>query len=381
MTEFLQSLQRKLGNGDLKPLKFKSTADSSSARYLLPIFKRSMGGSNCQYNAFKNAIKLAYETKRAVVLTPFFLHGGYVTGQYNLDNMRDFNETFNAKRLDKLLPVATLDKFKEVCNHGETKVVTWDIGPPGHYEETRKTRFGEYYGINLPPAAEVVDPTRTTSEEVNVFDQSPCAAFYNPRVINIEFENEAKLSRDVDLHLVRTPNVLALADELSEYICDGEPYLALHWRNRSAEKPCVFGSKQESYCQQLQAVMSELAKDASVAIRRFMDQRNIQCMYVAYPSWSKEIIDHLGRNIDRKKIYTADNITSNVRASQIKDDFYLFSLLEQEICSRSEVFLGAGLSLWSQFVAEERLANDKESYYTHQIMGISDQNKTVLKLM
>ncbi|XP_077863405.1 uncharacterized protein LOC144346737 [Saccoglossus kowalevskii] len=90
--------------------------------------------------------------------------------------------------------------------------------------------------------------------------------------------------------------------------------------------------------------ISKIADSTAEGVKQFMTERNIRCVYVAFPPYSSEIIKKL-KHANINKIVSREDITSKSYPIKMRDeirlDNYHVALLEQEICSRSSVFLTA----------------------------------------
>ncbi|XP_070547036.1 uncharacterized protein [Ptychodera flava] len=349
---------------------FGHNKDRNPTRYLLPMRSVLGGGSNSQYERFKVAIAFAASTNRTLVLTPFFLHGGHVRG-YNDEHMRSFDVTFDAEELEKLLPLSTIEQYNQDCKAHNTKAVGWDI----HYEPYEQTREQFYFdvlGIKLPTIYDVkiLEHDKTFDELRADTENEQCVAFSvdGPYILHRTRHREGS-DKAVDKYLLPTKDVRAVGERFSRMLCQGQSYLSLHWRNKSSEMPCFFGREKEGrLCAPFREKTRELAEIAADAVSDLMKREHIKCIYVACPLWSLEIIDILAKRIPKKDIFISADLAFPDKYKQLSDDYYMVSLVEQEIAYRAAIFVSAGYSNWSDFVRERR---DAEGMVTHNIRDLA----------
>ncbi|XP_070547084.1 uncharacterized protein [Ptychodera flava] len=162
-------------------------------------------------------------------------------------------------------------------------------------------------------------------------------------------------------------------------ICHGESYVVFHWRNRSAEMPCFFGRDKGIPCADLLKEIRKVAEQACDAIADLMKRENIKCIYVACPLWSLEIIDILSKRIPRKDIFISGDLDVPDKFKRYFEDYYMLSLVDQEIAARAAIFISQGSSNWSDFVKELRDTSGRVTYNIRELAGIpADVNKAII---
>ncbi|XP_077870435.1 uncharacterized protein LOC144364032 [Saccoglossus kowalevskii] len=349
-------------------------------RYLLPVLRYGGGGTNSQFKHFENAAILSLVTNRTIALTPFFLNGGHVRG-FTRETLRDFNKTFNVAKLAQLMPVSEIKDFQNDCENRRINVITWD-GDEDAYKLTRRELFRKLLAIRLPrhAAVHVLDGERNSDELSRILGDEPCVALYRPHDFNLTEHEYEKQRQIVHSHLVRTDFVKNVTDVIIQKMCDGKPYLAFHWRNKTTEYPCIFQMRKglkpnESVSFSCEAKKSEvllMADKVAENIADIMQKKKIECVYVATLTWSQTIVEHLAKRIPRNKIYISDNITAGDDLSVLRDDLYTMSLVEQEICFRAEIFIASCASHWSQFVMADRDGVGKTTDCTSELPGMKN---------
>ncbi|XP_077994016.1 uncharacterized protein LOC144447803 [Glandiceps talaboti] len=349
-------------------------AQSTKSRYLLPMKTLQGGGTNRQYFIFENAVMLALLTKRSLVQMPFFLHGGHTYG-FSMEHMRDFNTTFDLSSVKELLPLATIEEYVNTCKPENTKIITW--GNTEKYESTRTKMLRDKIGIELEGVDKVMklDDEMGLEEFQILTDGAQCLVYFAIDRFRLEIDQltSQSLKDDITEHLVRTPRVRKIVDDISHDICNGDPYLALHWRNKTSERPC--NGKVKTECQDILREASYFADITGSEIFNLMKKYKLKCLYVACPLWSLKIIDHLAKRIPRDHIFISANLTTGRTENQdYFDDYYYLALIEQEIVYRAQVFVSAGSSNWSNFVVLLRELTGRTTFNIRDLPGMPTNN-------
>ncbi|XP_002736503.1 uncharacterized protein LOC100370466 [Saccoglossus kowalevskii] len=345
-----------------------------TAPFLLGIQRSDSGGQNNQYLAMEKVIVMALLSNRTLVMTPFFLHGGHVRG-YSTEHMRQFNDTFDVKILNELLPLATVDEFREKCTSKETKVVTWNLSA---YQRSKEKLFDSELEIRLPDNDDVIMMKKVDIHRLEeIVNHAPCLGIYQSSRSRLQVNNTEEMLDKVRTHLRRSANVRNVTDRLLTGFCGGKPYLAMHWRNKSAEMPCYF-QRDANKCNKVKSQLSEVVPNITQAVAKLMKQRNISCLYISCPEWSLSILDHFSKVLPSEKVFSLRDLPVNKDNTGIMKDYYFKSLVEQEICYRSEIFLAARMSSWSEFVVNERNINHKRTYLIRQLPGVPEYKRPQL---
>ncbi|XP_070547053.1 uncharacterized protein [Ptychodera flava] len=361
--------------GALPPSTGPPPAKNSRTRYILPIKSKMGGGTNCQYEKFKNAVVLSLLTNRTLVMLPFFLHGGHVRG-FSIEHLRTFDASFDVDIFARLLPLATLEEYKKSCTHANTKVIGWDI-PTVDYENTRLVRYKRVVDIQLPNADAIVNLEQgcTLDDVIETLRDEECVAYATDTLLRMQLPAGQRQDMDkaVAKHLIRTPKIRHAVDAMSAELCKGERYLAYHWRNKTAEQPCYFGhGTGESHCETIKKEVRKMADLAVDGVLDLMEKENIECLYIACPLWSLEIVDIFSERLPRNQIYISQDLKVPPKYQTFFEDYYTLSLVEQEIAHRAAVFVASGYSNWSDFVSEGRIAIGRPTFSIREIARIPD---------
>nr|XP_006824886.1 PREDICTED: uncharacterized protein LOC100374251 [Saccoglossus kowalevskii] len=232
----------------------------------------------------------------------------------------------------------------------------------------------ENLGIEIPRLEDLAKTGQHSWRQLVKYNQElRCVGFYDPHRFRADVPQYQAYQKIIDEHLVRSTWVKQITDVARADICEGRPYLALHFRNKTGEGCHFFLDVRGSECEALIPTISYVADIVTVIVVDYMQKFRLDCLYVAHPLWSYEIVDHLAAKIPRRNIYTSADISAekHPELELFKEDMYFLSLLEQEICARSSAFIGCGRSNWSIFVWKERLAAGRvASYLLKQMPGI-----------
>ncbi|XP_077978941.1 uncharacterized protein LOC144434364 [Glandiceps talaboti] len=317
-------------------------------RYLISVHFDN-NGPNVQYESFQAGLKHALYRNRTIVASLFFTHW---TQEGGAGRVRQFDETFDVQRLREVIQVATLQEFQQECNHS-VHVLLVDPSVPfvaASYHYTVKM-FRQHFDIKLPNIDNVL---RSMAESVQVFENSTsvrCLGIYEPKAWKKSLPDMSYLSDIVNKFLVRAPPARKIANEVGNELCNGNPYLSMHWRNRSGEGCIRPGGR----CQSSIATVNEVAERAARDIYIFMKTSNLSCIYVALPPFSSYMITIL-RNANISNVVSKMDIIppKYPDVETQRNDNYIWSLVEQEICIRSQIFISTQFSSWSRQVRNAR---------------------------
>ncbi|XP_077865597.1 uncharacterized protein LOC102804210 [Saccoglossus kowalevskii] len=346
----------------------------SGKRYLFPLHCDN-NGPNVQYGVFRMGIAFAMYYNRTVVENTF---GGHWTsaqaGAEVVTRRRFVNETFDLPKIQKLVDVATVEEYQRECNGVIDNVLMHPFIKKPSLDEysaiySRKrgclqTRYGVKMPFQIPQTREEADALMSNPPDTR------CLGIFGPGLdTKWEFPGQDKYLRTVDQHLQNPPNIMKMAKDVGQRVCDGDPYMALHWRNRSGETcgHAAWGWK----CADIPKVVAVnlTAESAAIDIHELMKKRNISCIYVALPSFSGSILKILkDANIARVKSLVDITTDEYPDIMKISHDGYLISRLEQEICSRSKVFMATLFSSWSRFAYRLRDSLGLETQILHNFV-------------
>ncbi|XP_077992258.1 uncharacterized protein LOC144446385 [Glandiceps talaboti] len=182
--------------------------------------------------------------------------------------------------------------------------------------------------------------------------------------MNIDIESGDSLGQTVDTHLARSHDIGRMAEVFANKMCDGGSFIALHWRNRSGEI-CETSSSNHSSCNKVMDNLRKAVVHLTEVVVKYMNNNSFQCLYVAHPPHSERIVSYLSPMIPR--VYSSTDL---VAEGVVQDEFYT-SLVEQEICSRAEVFFSCNNCAWSQPVRADRKNSGKSTMFVSDLPGLN----------
>ncbi|XP_002741256.1 uncharacterized protein LOC100376342 [Saccoglossus kowalevskii] len=330
--------------------------DVPRRRYLLPVHKDA-NGPNCQYQAFRGAMKFAMAENRTLVEMWFRNHG---SAGRAYSGRKFVNETFDVDSIKQVVDLVSVEEFRKACNGTVDGILIdpFSVHLPllSYIEEykIRRNAFTAEYAITLPGINSV---PRTPEEQIRQYERArtvECLAYFEPDRLS-PVRVPANITRQVDLHLIRTPQIRKLAEKISTEICNNKPFICMHWRNRSGE---VAHCPSVTQCGNLTTVIN-VNKTAVVLaedVKKLMSERKLECIYVAFPPLGEKIVKILKnaqiRNVVTRKDITGDSYPVKL-PENVRLDNYHTALLEQEICIRSHLFLSHYSSL-SKMIRDAR---------------------------
>ncbi|XP_077868609.1 uncharacterized protein LOC144359233 [Saccoglossus kowalevskii] len=348
------------------PTEIESTKSGDDyVKYIFGLQRYGTGGQNAQYSGFVNAVLFALITNRTLVMTPFFVHGGHVMHGYNREHMKEFNDTFNKSRLDQLVRLTTVQHYKSTCNESNSMVLTWC---DAKYHDSSTTLFN-IFGLQLPGELTVLKKNISQQELDDLVGGVQCLVFYQTHKFRIKVSNKEDALMNIRMHLERSPDIKRVTDTALNGVCQ-RPFLALHFRNKSAEMPCFFHYN-KTRCDNIKRRVLSLVENITTAVAEIMKSNNLSCLYVSCPLWSRGIIDNLAQKIPRDRIFTSDDLTRDANSIPYYNDYYFLSLVEQEICYRSSIFIASTWSTWSTHVRYERISAGRQTFYLNELPGIT----------
>ncbi|XP_070576559.1 uncharacterized protein [Ptychodera flava] len=349
----------------LSPVKEDSSVPSGNGgntkmkHYLLPIMYFN-SGPNYLYSLFKNAITVAVYQHRTLVLLPFPIHGSQ--GHMRTTDLREFNATFDVVELQQIVDTVSMAEFKHECSSTVEAVYTPDKNyfESSNYEKHVEA-FWELHSLALPYR-------RFTKEKPILFEESPemdkmkCLGIFGlSSVSNMAIPERGNISFNIQKHLVRSKGIRNTARKIVKTVCDGKPYLAMHFRNKTGE--AMRCRQKDGPCAYEMSQLSQNVANIMVDIQMLMKQCKSTCLYVAYPiKYSSAVMDilrkgNLGRIVDQTTILEEDNPYLDT----FKADPYMLSLLEQEICNQATLFIAWKSSAWSNFIRLQRSVTQGET--------------------
>ncbi|XP_070567187.1 uncharacterized protein [Ptychodera flava] len=341
-------------------------------RFLFPILHYG-GGPSFQYRQLKLAIEFAVYTNRTIVLSDFRYHRkGYIAGRAL------FEDTFNARVFKKLMPAVSIQDFREKC--GPRVRTAWTFYHSTRYKDNNSVAdlyqqsrqwLLERANVQIPDVKSVSFP-KSIPESWRKLEKTAadrCVVMVSPVGFeSVQLPNKQMMSDAIDGHLVRTSVLQKAVVDVLARICDGNPILGFHWRNKTGEQ-CRIGKKGQSndpVCNGLLQGQYKIVESIASHMSSIISQEETGCIFMA--SAPKEPRENVLRQLAAhklSKLITIDDVINlhNPYIDTLGDDDYFISLIEQELCARSKVFVGTGMSNWSNFVFRERRAFQRGKNY------------------
>ncbi|XP_078001242.1 uncharacterized protein LOC144453764 [Glandiceps talaboti] len=351
----------KLLSGDIRP------------RYLFPMFRLGVGGPNYQFNSLKTVIGYAMKHDRTVVLSPFFPH--HMT---QISERIPFNETFDIKTLSEIVPVASVAQFKKDCDnnagvaiHGPPKLKGKSATDYNKVYETIRLRLGVIFGVKFPGMSFVPKSESESLTKMVSADKAKCLGMYWPHnvaALTPPVVEEGKM-KEIDNHLKRSANIQTIGKLYVEILFKDCPFLGIHWSlNEDLKKiwcETVYVKERRPLCYSNPLP----SRNISSILIKVLEKHQLGCAYAAFaPS---TILAHMrDLSFNMKGIKTFANLyeLDTPYSAMIRADENLLSLVEQEICSRAELFIGVSNSWWTYHIARERTAAARKTFYIHDFV-------------
>ncbi|XP_077977868.1 uncharacterized protein LOC144433426 [Glandiceps talaboti] len=307
---------------------------------------------------------MALNTYRTIVLTDFNHHLRNLKLIYGIA----FNETFDIDIFGEFIPAISIEEFREKCGSSVKNVLalpTFKHKPLSYVLsvfDLEREWLHSRTGITIPDSRSI---PRTNAGIQNMFkklEDEMCVVMISPESFRdtVHPPNE-DITQSLFAHLIRTPFLRKTVSELMPQLCNGGPVLTFHWRNKTGEL-CLHEKMvcHDNYFEHQERMLELLSKD----IKDIQRKRKINCVFAAYsPEESKHFLNIFKSYIPN--VITMDDVINlhNPGIESYNGDDYFLSLIEQEICARSDVFIGNGKSNWSIFVLRERKVFDRGPTY------------------
>ncbi|XP_077993130.1 uncharacterized protein LOC144447098 [Glandiceps talaboti] len=143
------------------------------------------------------------------------------------------------------------------------------------------------------------------------------------------------------------------------------------------KRKCALGTDKDHMCPSIIHEQAQLADKTGEGILEIMKQFKLKCVYIACPLWSLDVVDYISKYIPRDHIFVSGDIQFNKKIKkEFFSDYYLLSLVEQEICHRAVVFIRSHMSNWSAFVEDGRTLEGKVTCDIRDLPGMPPNIQT-----
>ncbi|XP_077867346.1 uncharacterized protein LOC144356518 [Saccoglossus kowalevskii] len=277
-----------------------SKLHSNKPRYLLPLVYYCPMGPNSIYQGIRMAINYALHENRSIVQVPFNAHGSAPMAD-GMSRIKLFNETFDVDKLSKLVPVSTISDFIRDCGRNVplASLVNLRVGKQSLTQDWTHIKLQVYkdvdmledvLGVTLPA---IPDPGLSAAKIRNNFENSfetQCIAVLL-RDAGLVYRTVDKYHEEsyplIDKYLTRSMYIRKMADQVSRVICDGKPFVSLHWR--AMVESCHRMTDPPSKTCASYLLLNKKRNEIVNLTYNFVKSQHIQCMYISAPASQKVI--------------------------------------------------------------------------------------------
>eukprot|EP01126_Amoeba_proteus_P039298 TRINITY_DN4137_c0_g1_i14.p1 TRINITY_DN4137_c0_g1~~TRINITY_DN4137_c0_g1_i14.p1 ORF type:complete len:402 (-),score=75.43 TRINITY_DN4137_c0_g1_i14:213-1418(-) len=305
-------------------------------------------GPNNQYLGLKDAMYISKILGRTLALPAFFLHSFS-----DEKDLRPFDRTFNASFIEEYLPAVELTKFRSVCN-GLVDALVWTREDDSWYHAVQIwMRYVDMkFNLELTTRKDLL--FYTVEEILDYFKPTSdlkCIALAFPFRTVAETEERQSLAR----FLVHSKEVADIAKNVvKEMDADARNLLSIHWR--WGEDSCGWYYSPEphndyDFCWGTSVFHYAKLEDILSVLINLAKRKNMNRVYL---SVSKSYLDvPTLETIQRAMKKVGILLFRSVDLPSLRDlEEYYLSLVEQEVCSSSKVFVASTDSTWSDFVRD-----------------------------
>jgi len=403
-------------------------------RFLVPALTY---GPNNQLRGFRESVLLAIFTNRSLVMPPFFKHNRNDPTLESHDTVVSPAVRINPEKLQSFLTVSNGSDASAICNgtmnvaflsgrqfckFGRLAAINEFISFPSvHGQAKSYFHEGKKCSLSIPVLPQMdpnskqnslrydlslddLDSLKTIQSNFN--STEPCAIWLFP-YLNIDFShlNDRGALRQTkrnsttfrllkDLYDA-TPRPIFVQQASRTFIANemaGRSYVAIHWRYSKDDwfKHCteVRLNKKDKYSKRMQCEVAmrfsripEVTADILADFVQSPETGNVSAIYFAAPPTEMEYILSVRRKLRERKVevYTAHEMISFLETNWadcdqfLENKFDILSLIEQEICSKSNIFLRAQGSSWSANIHAERILANVEQKDQKNIMFFEER--------
>ena len=378
-------------------------------KYLLALPFFDVGPNNL-YRLFKETIPLAADLERTLIVPPFHRHPRM---EADIDPEKDKNvpkarvpifdqdyvvqvemdpdRTIDFNCLNKKLPLLPYSEYKKICRNNIDLVI--ECGDVDIKRRKGIKYFTGATGLKVKKADTIqnIDNPVQIKALLKKIENYKCISVALGRKCVGERVDWFYKWKEFAPFVQRPAKIRNLTKAFLKIQFNNQPHLAMHWRYDpydwndmcKSSRPDAAKLTNAEIChfvdQMVQSAKNDddLIKKIGKNVQSFMEKMNLKNAYLTGPpglnSTFQGIKAHVGTDGSDFQFYTIEDIkkwanqASNKKSlaappynlnqkdiDEIFDTNYEASLLEQELCVRSEKFLAAPLSSWSQTVMLDR---------------------------
>ncbi|XP_076822731.1 uncharacterized protein LOC143469061 [Clavelina lepadiformis] len=351
-----------------------------SKGFVLPMLYFDMGPNNL-FRLFRQATVTAYEMGRGVVVPVFHRHprmgdaaeNPFVLPifdtNYTVDLVWPPSATIDAGMLKKVINTVSMKEFNRNCK-GKLDVVVrcGDVDVKRedglkHFQRAADMKIAKE--ITIQSYEELV-PNDLSAGIIGPDEDKCMGIVYGKKCLPDQDRWLATFSRIAD-NFWRPQPIRNFALKFIAQKLGGKPFMAFHWRYESdwldmckPSRPKGARDRNREICR----ITMGLSYDDNVrssfveTIKDKMADYNLKQIYLASPPNNIDLIRLLNESFPGNFFYMDDvmKFAEKTESPEFLSNNYKASFVEQEICFRSTLYLGAALSSWTQTVLTDRLS-------------------------
>lgn len=362
--------------------------------WLLPMLYFDMGPNNL-FRLLRQGAVDAYGMGRGVTVPVFHRHprmgdaakNPFVLPifdtNYTVDLVWPAGDTIDVGMLKKVMPVQGMREMQVMCNQQIDALVKC-----GTIDEKRYEGIVHFQrAINMPVQKEILIKSmeelnpkscgmtvcpEQKAATVDISSYKCVGMVYGKKCLP---DQEQWLAQFTELarNFLRPTVIRRFSQDFIEKIINNKPYLFVHWRYESdwldmckPSRPKGARERNKEICKLIMGLTyDENTRNMFVNnLKAKMAEYNLETVYLASPPNNIDLIRLLNSSFPGNFFYMDDvmKFSNKTMGPEFLDNNYKASFVEQEIGFRSQFYLGASLSSWTQTVLTDRLARNNKKH-------------------
>lgn len=353
-----------------------------SKGYILPMLYFDMGPNNL-FRLFRQGVVTAYEMGRTVTVPVFHRHprmgdaaqNPFVLPifdtNYTVDLVWPPSETIDLGALKKFMKVTSMKDMKKDCKGKLDAVIKCGIVDAKRYDGIK--HFQRAVDMKVLKEIEV-----KSYEELVPNDMSPGIIGPNDeRCLGIVYGKKCLPDQDrwlgtyskISKYFMRPLPIRKFAASFIEKVMGRRKFMAVHWRYESdwldmckPSRPKGARERNREICRITMGLTydDEVRTSFIQAIKDKLADYNLKTIFLASPPNNIELIRLFNQSFPGNFFYFDDveKFAERTEGPDFMTNNYKTSFIEQDICFRSQLYLGAPLSSWTQTVLTDRLSRN-----------------------
>ena len=381
--------RRTNGQKDREPLKILKP---NNKQYLLPLLHFQEGPNNL-FRLFKQTALIALQNNQAITFPIFHSHPRMKDSaddpfklpifqkDYFVDLLHNPEDTFYVDKIAEKMGVLDSDVYFEECGGRIESLIkcgkldSKQSAGIDHYLRASKLRIGDHEEENENQNKLIKDAIIEidTIEGYSIMLPDPrrvkCLALVFGKSCLPDDKTWIQDYQNLLSDSIQRPKILTAAVDLYiQKVIKTKKYLALHWRyDDDWLDMCV--KNRGPYSRTQNVAICKLVFDVNYnlyeeqkfieKLKFVLEQHNLEAIYLATTPNNQNFLELIQENFGNK-IHTFSNVdkffNETLYPGFLTNNNYYGSFIEQEICYKSQYFLGSSLSSWTQTVIADRLA-------------------------